>query len=200
MLRKIAFLVSAFALAFLVSSRIGGLAGKIGADGLAWAQDSSPADDSSDDAVEPETSGIKFTGKGTIESTGANTSGVPFPITGSVTKTSIKGLASKTTPGDVSGDATIDSCTINQKAKTECCTFASAPTFTFSFSEGDLYVKVSGNACGKKVTKVTAKNASFDFMGGTGLFAGATGSGTATFTYNENSGAGKFSFKGNLTE
>jgi len=37
MLRKIIFLVPTFALALLPVSRLGGLAGKIGADGLAWA-------------------------------------------------------------------------------------------------------------------------------------------------------------------
>ena len=74
MLRKIMFLVPTFALALLPVSRLGGLAGKIGADGLAWAQDSPTADDgSSDDAAAQDSpdksSANKFNGSGTFDAT-----------------------------------------------------------------------------------------------------------------------------------
>ena len=78
MLRKIMFLVPTFALALLPVSRLGGLAGKIGADGLAWAQDSPAADDgdqndSSDVAAAQNSpdkaSAIKFNGSGTFDTT-----------------------------------------------------------------------------------------------------------------------------------
>ena len=151
------------------------------AGGVAMAQD-----------IAENTDPIKFTGKGTIEGT-VNMTGVPFSVTGSVTKTSIKGLA----PGDVTGDATVDSCTINEKARKECCTFTS--TEKYSFSEGDVDVMFAGIACGKKPTKATGK-IPFNITGGTGFFAGASGSGKASFTVNEVTGKGKFSFSGQLTE
>ena len=71
MLRKIMFLVPTFALAFLLVSRLGGLIGKLGADGLVWAQDSQAADDgSSDEAAAQDSpdksSAIKFNGSGEI--------------------------------------------------------------------------------------------------------------------------------------
>ena len=57
-----------------------------------------------------------------------------------------------------------------------------------------------GTACGKTPTNVTAKNARFEITGGSGLFAGASGSGKATFKLNEDTGAGTFTFKGKLSE
>ncbi|MGA3311170.1 MAG: hypothetical protein ABSD08_21570 [Xanthobacteraceae bacterium] len=200
MLRKIMFLVPTFALALLPVSRLGGLAGKIGADGLAWAQDSPTADDGSSDVAAAQnspdkTSAIKFSGSGTIDATPVTPCShhACWSLTGSVT-TSVSGLGT----GDVSGDATDDNCKINKAAKKECCTLAS--TETYSFSDGDLDIMVGGTLCGKTVTNVTAKNAKFEITGGSGLFETASGSGKATFTFNEGTGAGTFTFKGKLTE
>ena len=117
-----------------------------------------------------------------------------FSVTGSVTNTSVSGPGT----GDVAGDGTLDNCKINKHAKKECCTLAS--TQTYSFSDGDLDVMFGGTICGKTPTNVKAKNARFEITGGSGLFAGASGSGKANFTYNEDTGAGMFSFKGKLTE
>jgi len=100
--------------------------------------------------------------------------------------------------GDVAGGATLGSCKINKAARKKCCTFTS--TETYSFSSGDLDVMFGGAACGKTPTNVTAKNARFEITGGSGLFAGASGSGKATFKLNEDTGAGTFTFKGKLSE
>jgi len=60
MARKIAFVIPACVLGLLVVIRVGGTPGKIGTGGaVAWAQDSTPADDttqndSSGDVVQPE--------------------------------------------------------------------------------------------------------------------------------------------------
>lgn len=74
MLRKIMFSVPTFALALLPVSRLGGLAGKIGADGLAWAQDSPAADYGSSDVAAAQNSpnkpsAIKFNCSGTFDAT-----------------------------------------------------------------------------------------------------------------------------------
>ncbi len=195
MLRKIMFLVPLFALALLATSRLGGLAGKIGADGLAWAQDSSAADGGDQNTADTP-SGIKFSGSGSFEGTPTTpcSDDYCFSLTGTVSKTSVKNLA----PGDLTGDVTLSSCTINEHARKECCTLAS--TQMYSFSEGDLNVNFGGMACGKNVKHVTAKNAPFEIMGGTGLFSGASGSGKANLTFDADTDTGKFSFKGNLTE
>jgi hypothetical protein len=201
MLPKIMFLVPMFALALLPVSRLGGLAGKIGADGLAWAQDSPAADDGSSDVAAAQNSpdpasAIKFNGSGTLDATPVTPCSADecFSLTGIVTKTSFFGLGT----GDVAGDATLDKCKINKAAREECCTFAS--TETYSFLYGDLDVMIGGTACGKKPTNVTAKNARFEITGGSGLFAGASGSGTATLKLNEDTGAGTFTFKGKLSD
>lgn len=207
MLRKTMLLVPVFALALLAVSRVGGLAGKIGADGLAWAQDSSPAsDDAQNDSgdvataqVTPDktkTTTIKFSGSGTFDATETSPCShyECFSITGSVTKTSIPNLGT----GDVGGDSWLDSCKINKAAKKKCCTFGS--TQTYSFSDGDLDVTIGGTACGKTPTNVTVKSAKFEITGGTGLFAGASGSGKSNLTVNEDTGEGTFNFSGKLKE
>ena len=201
MLRKIMFLVPTFALALLPVSRLGGLTGKLGADGLVWAQDSQAADDgSSDEAAAQDSpdksSAIKFNGSGEFDATTVTPCSADqcFSIAGTVTKTSFKGLGT----GDVAGEATLDSCKINKAARKECCTFTS--TQTYSFSSGDLDIMFGGTACGKKPTAVTAKNARFEINGGDGLFAGASGSGKANFKLNEDTGAGTFTFKGKVSE
>jgi hypothetical protein len=201
MLRKIMFLVPIFALALLPVSRLGGLAGKIGADGLAWAQDSTAADDGSSDVAAAQdspdkSSAIKFNGSGEIDATPVTPCSHHscYSLTGTVTKTSLSGLGT----GDVAGDVTTDNCKINRAARKECCTFESMETY--SFSSGDLDVTFGGMACGKTPTNVKAKNARFEITGGTGLFATASGSGKANFKLNEDTGAGTFTFKGKLTE
>jgi hypothetical protein len=199
MFRKIMFLVPTFALALLPVSHLGGLAGKIGADGFAWAQDSPAADDGSSDIAAAQNSPnkpIKFSGSGTFDATPVTpcSSDDCFSLTGQVTKTSVSSLGT----GDLGGDATLDTCKIKKAAREECCSFTS--TQTYSFSSGDLDVKFLGRACGKKPTNVTAKNAHFEITGGSGLFAEASGSGKANFKLNEDTGAGTFTFKGKLTE
>ncbi len=201
MLRKIIFLVPMFALALLPVSRLGGFAGKIGADGLAWAQDSPAADDGSSDVAAVQNkagkpSAIKFNGSGTFDATPVTpcSGDKCFSLTGAVTNTSFSGLGT----GDVAGNATLGSCKIHKAARKECCTFTSVETY--SFSSGDLDIMFGGTACGKTPTKVTAKNARFEITGGSLLFAGATGSGKATFNLNEDTGAGTFTFKGKLKE
>jgi hypothetical protein len=196
MFRRIVFLVPALALALLAVNALDGLAGKIGAGGVAWAQDSPAADDGDQNATDTSSS-IKFSGKGRFDATlttPCSSEDYCYSLTGTVTKTSIKGLA----PGDLTGDVTLASCTINKRARKECCTLAS--TQTYSFSEGDLDVMFSGMACGKSFKHITAKNAPFEIMGGTGLFSGADGSGKAKFTFDADTDMGTFSFEGNLTE
>jgi len=192
MLRKILFLVPALALALLVVSHF---AGKIGTDGLACAQESPPADNGDQNTAD-KSSSIKFSGKGTFGATLTTpcSEDYCYSLTGTVTKTSIKGLA----PGDLTGDVTLASCTINKRARKECCTLTS--TQTYSFSEGDLDVMFGGMACGKSFKHITAKSAPFEIMGGTGLFSGADGSGKAKLTFDADSDKGTFTFKGNLTE
>ena len=160
----------------------------------------SESDDGSSDVAAAQNSpdkasAIKFNGSGAFDSTPTAPCSADhcFSITGSVT-TSFSGLGT----GDVAGDGTLDNCKINKHAKKECCTLAS--TQTYSFSNGNLDVMFAGTVCGKTPTKVTAKNAPYEFTGGSGLFAGASGSGKATFTYNEDTGAGTFTFKGKLSE
>ena len=200
MLRKIIFVVPTFALALLPVSRLGGLAGKIGADGLAWAQDSPAAGDGSSDVAAAQNSPdkaskIKFNGSGTFDTTPTTPCSADkcFSISGSVT-TSVSGLGT----GDVAGDGTLDNCKINKAAKKECCTLTSTQTYTFS--DGVLDITFGGTICGKTPTNIKAKNAPFEITDGSGLFAGASGSGKATFTYNEDTGAGTFTFKGKLSE
>ncbi len=201
MLRKIMFLVPTFALALLPVSRLGGLAGKIGADGLAWAQDSPAADNGSTDVAAAQdspdkSSAIKFNGSGTFDATSVMPCSADqcFSLAGQVTQTSVSGLGT----GDVAGDAALGSCKIKKAAREKCCTFTS--TETYSFSSGDLDVMFGGTACGKTLSNVTAKKARFEITGGSGLFAAANGSGTATFKLNEDTGAGTFTFKGKLSE
>ncbi len=197
MLRKIMFLVPTLALALLPVSRLGGLAGKIGADGLAWAQDSPAADDgSSDVAAANKPKPIKFNGSGTFDTTPTTPCSADkcFSLTGGVTITSFSGLGT----GDVAGDGTLDNCKINKHARKECCTFASTQTYTFL--DGVLDITFGGTICGKTPTNIKAKNAPFEITDGSGLFAGASGSGKATFTYNEDTVAGTFNFKGKLKE
>ena len=201
MLRKLMFLVPTFALALLPVSRLGGLAGKIAAGGVAWAQESPAPDEGSTDVAAAETSpekssAIKFTGSGTFEATPSTpcSANMCFSLTGTVTKTSFNGLGT----GDVAGDATLGSCKIIKAARKECCTLTS--TETYSFSSGDLDVMFGGMACGKTPTNVTAKNVRYEITGGSGLFAGASGSGKANFMLNEDTGAGTFTFKGKLLE
>lgn len=188
MFRRIAFVVPAFALALLLVSRV---AAKIGADGLTWAQDAAAADD-----VDQNTSdAIKFSGQGTLDaSITTPCSHVEcFSLSGMVTKTSVKGLGM----GDISGNGFLDSCTTNDHTKKECCTFTASETY--SFSDGDLDVMLSGMACGKNPKKVTA-HLPYEIMGGTSTFSGASGSGKAKFTFDEDTLTATFSFKGKLTE
>jgi hypothetical protein len=202
MLRKIMFLVATFVLALLPVSRLGGLAGKIGAEGLAWAQDSPAADDGSSDVAaaqnspDKKPSAVKFNGSGTFDTTPTTpcTADNCFSITGMITETSFSGLGT----GAVAGDGTLDSCKINKAARKKCCTFASTQTYTFT--DGGLDITFGGTACGKTPTNVIAKNARFEITGGSGLFAGASGSGKATFKYNEDTEGGTFTFKGKVSE
>lgn len=201
MLRKIMFLVPMFALALLAVSHLGGFAGKIGADGLAWAQDSAAADDGSSDVAAVQNKAgkpkpIRFNGSGIFDATPTTPCSADhcFSLTGTVTVTSFSGLGT----GDIAGNGTLDNCKIKKAARKECCTFAS--TQTYSFSDGDLDIMFGGTICGKTVTNVTAKNARFEITDGSGLFAGASGSGKATFKFDEVTGAGTFTFKGNLKE
>jgi hypothetical protein len=140
-------------------------------------------------------SAIKFSGSGIFDATVTPCSADEcFSLTGTVTQTSFSGLGT----GDVAGDATLGSCKIKKAARERCCTFTS--TQTYSFSSGVLDVMFGGTACGKTPTKVTAKNVKYEITDGSGLFAGATGSGKATFILNEDTGAGTFTFKGKLKE
>jgi hypothetical protein len=188
MSRKIVLLLSAFAFALLAVSRFGGIAGKIGSD-VAWAQDSSAADDGDQNV----TGAIKFSGSGTLD--GSTTTPCAhvecFSLSGMVTKTSVKGLGT----GDITGDGYLDSCIT--KEKKECCTFSA--TETYSFSDGDVDVMFSGMACGKNPKKVKAR-LPYEIMGGTSMFSGASGSGESKFTFDEDTLTAKFSFKGKLTE
>jgi|SRR5215469_6989854 len=193
MLRKIAFLVPAFALALLAVSRFSGFAGKIGSDGLVWAQDS-PIDNGDQNTADA-SSTMKFNGSGTLDATPSTPCSHVncYSLTGMVTKTSVKGLA----PGDIAGDFILDSCKTNPHTRTQCCTFSSSETY--SFSDGDLDVMLSGMACGKNPKHVTAK-LPYEIMGGTGTFSSASGSGKAKITFNTDTLTATFSFKGNLTE
>jgi hypothetical protein len=191
MFRKIVFLVPVFALALLVGSRF---VGKIGTDGLAWAQDSPAAADGDQNTNNPPKA-IKFSGSGTLDGTITTPcSHVEcFSLSGMVTKTSVKGLGA----GDITGNGYLDSCTTNEHTRKECCTFSA--TETYSFSDGDVDVMFSGMACGKNPKKVKAK-LPYEIMGGTSMFSGASGSGEAKFTFDEDTLMAKFSFKGKLTE
>jgi len=193
MLRKIILLVPAVALAFLAVSRLGGLAGKIGTDGLAWAQDA-PADDVGDSNSSKYTK-VKFNGSSSFDATPSTPCSyyACYSVSGSVTPTSMPTLGT----GEMAGEAHLDKCKINKKARSGCCTFGSAQTYTFS--GGDyLDVSLAGKACGKSVTNVTAKNVKFNVTGGGGLFANASGGGRATLHIDESAGTGSASFKGTL--
>jgi len=160
----------------------------------------SAADDGSSDVAAAQNSPdkaskIKFNGSGTFDTTPTMPCSADkcFSLTGSVT-TSVSGLGT----GDVAGDGTLDNCKINKHAKKECCTLTS--TQTYSFADGDLDITFAGTICGKTPTNIKAKKAPFEITDGSGLFAGASGSGKGTFTYNEDTGAGTFTFKGKLKE
>jgi hypothetical protein len=190
-MRKIVFLLSAFAFALLMVSRFSGF---VRTGGLAWAQDSSVDDADQNAADKPTTA--KFSGKGTLDGTVTTPCShfECFSFTGMVTKTSDKGLGT----GDISGNGFLDSCVTNDHTKKECCTFSA--TETFSYTVGDLDVMFSGMVCGKNPKHAVAKGLPFEITGGTGDFAGVSGSGKANFIFDEENLTSKFSFKGTVSE
>ena len=180
MFRKIVFAVPALALALFVVSH------------FAWAQESPVADDGDQNATDA-SGAINFGGSGSLDATPTTpcSDQFCFSVSGTVNPT-VKSLGT----GDVTGSLTVETCKTGKSR--ECCTFTS--TETYSFTAGDLDVMLAGVACGKKPSKITAKGVKFEITGGTGMFAGASGSAKSTFDFSEDTDVATFKFKGKLTE
>jgi hypothetical protein len=132
--------------------------------------------------------GGRFQGSGTVtvtQTTPCPSGNSCFSLTGSVN--------GKNGPVGLSGSGTNSNCHTNKK-KT-CC--SSGGTITASPNGGTVDFSFGGMACSSSPTKETTK-VHLMVTGGTGKYAGATGSGQATIMDDPRTGQGTISASGNI--